>query len=249
MSQNLAIGAPYCVLSMNVSLWAHLVDSLARCPCCDIEIRPACRIDKLHQADPRLFHCAVEFSPFYGVEKGAVLQEARIFNGSNLDPRRCQQVRCHTTPALNKQSSTAGLFTVYTHSCTGVARIYTPSTPGEGIRQLTFGVQTTPAAEPLARLCLHNTHCMYTTPIACTLAYSQCPDHACRRVECSAVSAQHLAAPIACTLGYIRCPDHACRRVACSGCVSTTPGTSTTPGSTNWSSNWMFSSSLQHTCR
>ena len=35
---------------------------------------------------------AAEFSPFYGIEKGAVLQEARIFNDSNIDARRCQQV-------------------------------------------------------------------------------------------------------------------------------------------------------------
>lgn len=33
-----------------------------------------------------------EYSPFYGIEKGAVLQEARIFNDSNIDARRCQQV-------------------------------------------------------------------------------------------------------------------------------------------------------------
>ena len=35
---------------------------------------------------------AVEYSPFYGIEKGAVLQEARIFNDPHIDPRRCQQV-------------------------------------------------------------------------------------------------------------------------------------------------------------
>lgn len=33
-----------------------------------------------------------EYSPFYGIEKGAVLQEARIFHDPNLDPRRCSQV-------------------------------------------------------------------------------------------------------------------------------------------------------------
>jgi hypothetical protein len=37
--------------------------------------------------------CAVEFSPFYGIDKGSVLQEARIFHQSQLDPRKCQQVR------------------------------------------------------------------------------------------------------------------------------------------------------------
>jgi hypothetical protein len=34
----------------------------------------------------------VEYSPFYGIEKGAVLQEARCFNDAHVDPRRCQQV-------------------------------------------------------------------------------------------------------------------------------------------------------------
>lgn len=35
----------------------------------------------------------VEYSPFYGIEKGAVLQDARIFHDRDLDPRRCSQVR------------------------------------------------------------------------------------------------------------------------------------------------------------
>ncbi len=34
----------------------------------------------------------MEYSPFYGIEKGLVLQEARIFNDVHVDPRRCQQV-------------------------------------------------------------------------------------------------------------------------------------------------------------
>ncbi|KFK29732.1 hypothetical protein AALP_AA7G171600 [Arabis alpina] len=34
----------------------------------------------------------LEYSPFMGIEKGAVLQEARIFNDSQVDPRRCSQV-------------------------------------------------------------------------------------------------------------------------------------------------------------
>lgn len=34
-----------------------------------------------------------EFSPFYGIEKSAVLQEARVFNDRELDARRCAQVR------------------------------------------------------------------------------------------------------------------------------------------------------------
>lgn len=45
--------------------------------------------------------CAVEYSPFYGIEKGAVLQEARIFNQPNLDPRKCQQVRLLLIYVLN----------------------------------------------------------------------------------------------------------------------------------------------------
>ena len=31
----------------------------------------------------------MEFSPFWGIEKGAVLQEARCFNESQLDARKC----------------------------------------------------------------------------------------------------------------------------------------------------------------
>jgi coatomer protein complex subunit gamma len=41
---------------------------------------------------PLFFGCAAEYSPFYGIEKGAVLQEARVFNDSQLDARRCAQV-------------------------------------------------------------------------------------------------------------------------------------------------------------
>jgi len=33
-----------------------------------------------------------EYSPFYGIEKGAVLQESRIFHDQQIDARRCQQV-------------------------------------------------------------------------------------------------------------------------------------------------------------
>ena len=33
-----------------------------------------------------------ELSPFWGIEKGIVLQEARCFNDSQLDARKCQQV-------------------------------------------------------------------------------------------------------------------------------------------------------------
>lgn len=31
----------------------------------------------------------VDYSPFMGIEKGAVLQEARVFNDPQLDARRC----------------------------------------------------------------------------------------------------------------------------------------------------------------
>jgi coatomer protein complex subunit gamma len=34
----------------------------------------------------------VELSPFYGIEKGAVLQESRLFNDPQIDVRRCQQI-------------------------------------------------------------------------------------------------------------------------------------------------------------
>ena len=33
-----------------------------------------------------------ELSPFWGIEKGIVLQEARCFNDPQLDARKCQQV-------------------------------------------------------------------------------------------------------------------------------------------------------------
>ena len=34
----------------------------------------------------------MEYSPFYGIEKGLVLQETRVFNEAHVDPRKCQQV-------------------------------------------------------------------------------------------------------------------------------------------------------------
>ena len=34
-----------------------------------------------------------EYSPFFGIDKGAVLQEARCFNDPQIDARRCQQVQ------------------------------------------------------------------------------------------------------------------------------------------------------------
>ena len=44
----------------------------------------------------------LEFSPFWGIEKGAVLQEARCFNESQLDARRCQQVITKLLYLLNQ---------------------------------------------------------------------------------------------------------------------------------------------------
>ncbi|GAA0144196.1 vesicle coat protein [Lithospermum erythrorhizon] len=43
-----------------------------------------------------------EFSPFYGIEKGAVLQEARVFNDPQLDARRCSQVITKLLYLLNQ---------------------------------------------------------------------------------------------------------------------------------------------------
>lgn len=39
-----------------------------------------------------LISIAADYSPFLGIEKGAVLQEARVFNDPQLDARRCSQV-------------------------------------------------------------------------------------------------------------------------------------------------------------
>ncbi|XP_010254880.1 PREDICTED: coatomer subunit gamma-2 [Nelumbo nucifera] len=43
-----------------------------------------------------------EYSPFTGIEKGAVLQEARVFNDPQLDPRRCSQVITKLLYLLNQ---------------------------------------------------------------------------------------------------------------------------------------------------
>ncbi|CAA0826430.1 Coatomer subunit gamma [Striga hermonthica] len=43
-----------------------------------------------------------EFSPFLGIEKGAVLQEARVFNDPQLDARRCSQVITKLLYLLNQ---------------------------------------------------------------------------------------------------------------------------------------------------
>lgn len=60
----------------------------------------------------------VEFSPFWGIEKGAVLQEARCFNDSQLDARRCQQVitkllyLCNQGDTFTKTEATEVFFSV-----------------------------------------------------------------------------------------------------------------------------------------
>ncbi|QCD88544.1 coatomer subunit gamma-2 [Vigna unguiculata] len=43
-----------------------------------------------------------EYSPFAGIEKGAVLQEARVFNDPQLDARRCSQVITKLLYLLNQ---------------------------------------------------------------------------------------------------------------------------------------------------
>ncbi|GMI88185.1 gamma2 Coat Protein [Hibiscus trionum] len=43
-----------------------------------------------------------DYSPFMGIEKGAVLQEARVFNDPQLDPRRCSQVITKLLYLLNQ---------------------------------------------------------------------------------------------------------------------------------------------------
>ncbi|ESQ50919.1 hypothetical protein EUTSA_v10022539mg [Eutrema salsugineum] len=47
----------------------------------------------------------LEYSPFMGIEKGAVLQEARVFNDPQLDPRRCSQVITKLLYLLNQGES------------------------------------------------------------------------------------------------------------------------------------------------
>ncbi|XP_027112276.1 coatomer subunit gamma isoform X2 [Coffea arabica] len=44
----------------------------------------------------------MDYSPFMGIEKGAVLQEARVFNDPQLDPRRCSQVITKLLYLLNQ---------------------------------------------------------------------------------------------------------------------------------------------------
>mmetsp|Transcript_10179 Transcript_10179/g.11920 ORF Transcript_10179/g.11920 Transcript_10179/m.11920 type:complete len:908 (-) Transcript_10179:538-3261(-) len=47
----------------------------------------------------------LEFSPFFGIEKGAVLQESRIFHDPQVDVRRCQQVITKLLYLLNQGDS------------------------------------------------------------------------------------------------------------------------------------------------
>uniref|UniRef100_A0A1J3JA67 Coatomer subunit gamma n=1 Tax=Noccaea caerulescens TaxID=107243 RepID=A0A1J3JA67_NOCCA len=47
----------------------------------------------------------LEYSPFMGIEKGAVLQEARVFNDPQVDPRKCSQVITKLLYLLNQGES------------------------------------------------------------------------------------------------------------------------------------------------
>eukprot|EP00246_Nothoceros_aenigmaticus_P011193 TRINITY_DN2969_c0_g2_i1.p1 TRINITY_DN2969_c0_g2~~TRINITY_DN2969_c0_g2_i1.p1 ORF type:complete len:897 (-),score=212.89 TRINITY_DN2969_c0_g2_i1:1516-4206(-) len=58
-------------------------------------IQPAAKKDDDREDDS-------EYSPFYGIEKGAVLQEARVFNDPQLDARRCAQVITKLLYLLNQ---------------------------------------------------------------------------------------------------------------------------------------------------
>ena len=52
--------------------------------------------DYIEVAEKTDLMVAAEYSPFYAIEKGAVLQEARCFNDPHIDSRRCQQVQIHS---------------------------------------------------------------------------------------------------------------------------------------------------------
>jgi len=47
----------------------------------------------------------VEYSPFFGIEKGLVLQESRVFHDSHLDSRKCQQVITKLLYLINQGES------------------------------------------------------------------------------------------------------------------------------------------------
>jgi hypothetical protein len=76
----------------------------------------------------------VEFSPFWGIEKGAVLQEARCFNESQLDPRRCQQVITKLLYLLNQgETFTKVSETRVTGNDRGIARARRPIIPLDSV--------------------------------------------------------------------------------------------------------------------
>lgn len=60
----------------------------------------------------------IEYSPFYGIEKGLVLQETRVFHDTHLDSRKCQQVITkllylfHQGETLTKVEATEVFFAV-----------------------------------------------------------------------------------------------------------------------------------------
>ena len=53
----------------------------------------SCILAFIQYAEQTYLMVAAEYSPFYAIEKGAVLQEARCFNDPHIDSRRCQQVQ------------------------------------------------------------------------------------------------------------------------------------------------------------
>lgn len=61
----------------------------------------ACTLACTHapHTQPTTHTHTAEFSPFYGIDKGAVLQEARCFNDPQIDARKCQQVCVACVPA------------------------------------------------------------------------------------------------------------------------------------------------------
>lgn len=67
----------------SAAIWVfYPVCELLFCICCTSQ----------YDVNSRFLAFTAEYSPFLGIEKGAVLQEARVFNDPQLDPRRCSQV-------------------------------------------------------------------------------------------------------------------------------------------------------------
>ncbi|CAI5952905.1 unnamed protein product [Closterium sp. NIES-65] len=60
--------------------------------------------EMLRRVSPKILDAfySLEYSPFFGIEKGSVLQEARVFNDPQLDPRRCAQVITKLLYLLNQ---------------------------------------------------------------------------------------------------------------------------------------------------